>query len=139
MDIADRSDDAKAQPAHLLATAPRAGHAGLLRGHVSHRRPAGQAPRRPRMGHACRQAAAREVEDLLDALAGSGASARTINKRRALLGAVFTYGVKRAGLPTNPVRATDKRREPQRAALDTYSVAEVERLASALAEGRHRD
>lgn len=82
---------------------------------------------------------AREVEDLLDALAASGASARTINKRRALLGAVFTYGVKRAGLPTNPVRATDKRREPQRAALDTYSVAEVERLASALAEGRHRD
>jgi integrase len=81
----------------------------------------------------------RDVENLLDTLAPSGASPRTINKRRALLGAVFTYGVKRAGLPGNPVRATDKRREPQRAALDTYSVAEVERLASALAEGRHRD
>jgi integrase len=80
-----------------------------------------------------------EVENLHVALAASGASARTINKRRALLGAVFTYGVKRAGLPGNPVRATDKRREPQRAAIDTYSVAEVERLASALAEGRHRD
>ena len=81
----------------------------------------------------------RDVENLLDTLAASGASPRTINKRRALLGAVFTYGVKRAGVPGNPVRATDKRREPQRAALDTYSVAEVERLASALAEGRHRD
>jgi integrase len=81
----------------------------------------------------------RDVENLLDALAASGASPRTINKRRALLGAVFTYGVKRAGLPANPVRATDKRREPQQAALDTYSVAEVERLASALAEGMHRD
>jgi integrase len=81
----------------------------------------------------------RDVENLLDALAASGASPRTINKRRALLGAVFTYGVKRAGLPANPVRATDKRREPQQAALDTYSVAEVERLAAALAEGRHRD
>ncbi len=81
----------------------------------------------------------RDVESLLDALAASGASPRTINKRRALLGAVFTYGVKRVGLPANPVRATDKRREPQRAALDTYSVAEVERLAAALAEGRHRD
>jgi integrase len=80
-----------------------------------------------------------DVENLLDALAASGASPRTINKRRALLGAVFTYGVKRAGLPANPVRATDKRREPQRAALDTYSVAEVERLAVALAAGRHRD
>jgi integrase len=81
----------------------------------------------------------RDVENLLDALAASGASPRTINKRRALLGAVFTYGVKRAGLPANPVRATDKRREPQQAALDTYSVAEVERLAAALAEGSHRD
>ncbi len=52
---------------------------------------------------------------------------------------MFAYGVKRAGLPANPVRATDKRREPQQAALDTYSVAEVERLASALAGGGHRD
>jgi integrase len=81
----------------------------------------------------------REVEDLLDALAASGGSARTVNKRRALLLAVFNYGVRRTGLPGNPVQTTDKRREPQRAALDTYSVAEVERLASALAEGRHRD
>ena len=80
-----------------------------------------------------------EIEDLLDTLAAQGASPRTINKRRALLGAVFAYGVKRAGLPGNPVRATDKRREPQPAALDTYTVAEVERLAAALAEGRHRD
>ena len=47
---------------------------------------------------------------------------------------MFTYGVKRAGLPGNPVRATDKRREPQRAALDTYSVAEVARPLGA-AEG----
>lgn len=78
----------------------------------------------------------RDVESLLDALAASGASPRTVNKRRPLLGAVFTFGVKRAGLPGNPVRATDKRREPQRVALDTYSVAEVERLAAALAEGR---
>jgi hypothetical protein len=32
----------------------------------------------------------RDVENLLDTLAASGASPRTINKRRALLGAVFT-------------------------------------------------
>jgi integrase len=81
----------------------------------------------------------REVEDLLDALAASGGSPRTVNKRRALLLAVFNYGVRRAGLPGNPVQATDKRREPQQAALDTYTVSEVERLATALAEGRHRD
>jgi integrase len=80
-----------------------------------------------------------EVEDLLDALAESGASARTVNKRRALLLAVFNYGVRRAGLSGNPVQATDKRREPQQAALDTYTVSEVERLAAALAESRHRD
>ena len=78
----------------------------------------------------------RDVENLLDTLAASGASPRTINKRRALLGAVFTYGVKRAGLPANPVRATDKRREPQRAALDTYSVAEVERARGGACRGQ---
>jgi integrase len=52
--------------------------------------------------------------------------------------AVFNYGVRRAGLPGNPVQATDKRREPQQATLDTYTVSEVERLATALADGRHR-
>ncbi len=79
-----------------------------------------------------------EIEGLLDVLAESGATPRTINKRRALLLAVFNYGTRRAGLPSNPVQGTDKRREPQRASLDTYTVAEVEQLAQALAAGLHR-
>ncbi|TMK98217.1 MAG: site-specific integrase [Actinobacteria bacterium] len=81
---------------------------------------------------------AAEIEALLDTLAESGARARTINKRRALLLAVFNYGMRRCGLPGNPVRGTDTRREPQRPALETYTVAEVEQLAAALADGRHR-
>ena len=47
-----------------------------------------------------------EIESLLDAMAASGASPRTVNKRRALLLAVFNCGMRRAGLATNPVRAT---------------------------------
>ncbi len=80
----------------------------------------------------------REIESVLEALAESGATARTVNKRRALLLAVFNYGTRRAGLTSNPVRGVDKRREPQSPALDTYTVAEVERVAAALAEGQHR-
>jgi integrase len=76
-----------------------------------------------------------EIEAVLAAVEGSP---RTCNKRRALLLAAFNFGVKRAGLPGNPVRGTDKRREPQRPALATYTAAEVEQLAAALAGGLHR-
>jgi integrase len=78
------------------------------------------------------EVAPREIEDLLSELAASGATARTVNKRRATLLAVFNYGVRRAGLRSNPVQGVDKRREPQREPLDTYSVSEVEALAAAM-------
>jgi integrase len=79
-----------------------------------------------------------EVEDLLAAIEAAGGSARTVNKKRALVHAVFEYGVKRHGVPTNPARGTDRRREKQPEALETYTVAEVEALAGALAAGAHR-
>jgi integrase len=79
-----------------------------------------------------------EVEDLLAAIEAAGGGPRTVNKNRALVHAVFEYGVKRAGLPANPARGTDRRREKQRDALETYTVAEVEALAEALADGAHR-
>lgn len=79
-----------------------------------------------------------EVEDLLAAIEASGSSPRTVNKIRALVHAVFEYGVKRCGLPSNPARGSDRRREKQRDALETYTAAEVEALAEALTAGAHR-
>jgi integrase len=79
-----------------------------------------------------------EVEAILTSIETAGGSPRTVNKVRALLHAVFEYGVKRAGLQANPARGTDRRRERQRDALETYTVAEVEQLAEAMAAGAHR-
>jgi integrase len=79
-----------------------------------------------------------EVEQLLTSIEASGGSPRTVNKIRGLVHAVFEFGVKRRGLPANPARGTDRRREAQRDALQTYAVEEVERLADAMAEGAHR-
>jgi integrase len=82
----------------------------------------------------------REVEALLAKVSGSGASARTVNKHRAIVAAVFNYGAREStfSLPSNPAKGADKRREPQRGALVYYSVEEVEALARALADGLHR-
>jgi len=83
----------------------------------------------------------REVEALLARASATGASPRTVNKHRAVVSAVFNYGTREStfNLPGNPARAADKRREPHRGALVYYSVEEVEALARALAEGRHRE
>jgi integrase len=83
----------------------------------------------------------REVEALLAKVSKTGASARTVNKHRAIVSAVFNYGIREStfNLPSNPARAADKRREPHRSALVYYSVEEVEALARALAKGRHRE
>ena len=64
-----------------------------------------------------------------------------MNKYRATTSAVFAYAQKPTtfALGANPAKATDRRREAQRPALDTYTVAEVEQLAQALEDGRHRD
>jgi integrase len=54
---------------------------------------------------------------------------------------VFSFGCQEAtfALPHNPARAADRRPEPEPARLDYYSPEEVEALARALADGRHRD
>ncbi|HTA05761.1 MAG TPA: site-specific integrase, partial [Solirubrobacteraceae bacterium] len=83
----------------------------------------------------------REVNDVLAAVSATGASASTVNKYRAVISAVFNHGCKPAtfALPGNPVDGADKRREPSPGALVFYSPAEIEAIARALAEGRHRD
>jgi hypothetical protein len=83
----------------------------------------------------------REVNRLLADVAATDASPRTVNKHRQLVCAIFSFGCSEAtfALPHNPARAADRRAEPERARLDYYSPEEVEALARALAEGRHRD
>jgi integrase len=55
--------------------------------------------------------------------------------------AIFSFGCLEAtfALPHNPALAADRRPEPERARLDFYSPEEIEALARALADGRHRD
>ena len=83
----------------------------------------------------------KDVERMLAAVSASGVSARSVNKHRALVAAIFNYGIKESafGLPSNPASAADKRREPHRGALVYYTPEEVEALARAFEDGRHRN
>lgn len=81
-----------------------------------------------------------DVEALLAKAASSGGSARSVNKHRALVSAIFNYGMKESAfnMPGNPAALTDRRKEAQPGALVFYSPAEVETLARALRDGAHR-
>ncbi len=83
----------------------------------------------------------RQVEAVLASVAATGVSARTVNKTRNVLAAIFAYGCRAStfALPENPVREADRRREPPAATRDYYSVEQVEALARTLTAGLHRD
>ncbi len=83
----------------------------------------------------------REINELLTTISNTGASARTVNKYRSVISAAFNYGCKPStlALPTNPAKDADKRREPQPGVLLFYTPEEIEALAQALADGRHRN
>src|SRR5664279_3131853 len=72
----------------------------------------------------------RDVEALLAKVSKAGGSARNANKHRAVVSAIFNYGIKESAfsLPGNPAALTDKRKEAQPGALVFYSPAEVEKL-----------
>jgi integrase len=79
-----------------------------------------------------------EVEAVLATVEATKVGPRTVNKYRATMSAVFAYAQKptTVALANNPAKVTDRRQRP---ALDTYTVAEIEQLARALQDGRHRD
>lgn len=81
-----------------------------------------------------------DVSRFLRALDRADVSPRNVNKHRQVLSAIFTYAVREDtfALAANPAAATDKRKEMHAAALDFYEPAEVETLAQAAADGRHR-
>lgn len=83
----------------------------------------------------------REINGLLERVAATGVSPRTVNKHRQLVCAIFNYASQAAtyGLTENPAASSDRRREPEPARLDYYSPREVEILAQALEVGAHRD
>ncbi len=83
----------------------------------------------------------REVEVLLSSIARSGVAPRTVNKARALISAVFSYGMRPStyALPSNPARHADRRAEPDAAVLSFFSVDQIEALAGAMTAGRQRD
>jgi len=83
----------------------------------------------------------REINALLEHVAESQASNRTVNKHRQLICAIYGYASQDAtfGLSNNPATRADRRPEPERARLDFYRPWEIEQLAAALETGKHRD
>ena len=83
----------------------------------------------------------RDINTMLATLAATGVSARTVNKSRQLICAIYNYACREAtfGLAHNPASAADRRPEPERARLDFYSPEQVEALARAVVAGLHRD
>ena len=82
-----------------------------------------------------------EVRLLLDRIAATGAAPATVNRHRALISTIFTYGVRRANgyrLERNPVLEVEPRREAGPAPLTFYSVEQVEAAARAMHDGLHR-
>jgi integrase len=81
-----------------------------------------------------------QVAAFLRGLDRSGMSARSVNKHRQILAAMFAYACRddTHALAVNPVRGTSKRREMPAAVLDFYEPEETEALARAAAAGAHR-
>lgn len=82
-----------------------------------------------------------DVDELLTTIAKTGVSPRTVNRVRAVVCAVFNFGMHSTthALSQNPATAADRRREPHRGVLVYYAPEDVEAVARALADGMHRD
>jgi integrase len=83
-----------------------------------------------------------QVRTFLARLTADGMSPRNVNKHRNLIAAIFAHSVKRGRgrlkLLHNPVVGIEARREPRPAPLIYFTTEEVEAIARALEEGRHR-
>lgn len=81
-----------------------------------------------------------QIEELLDRVAATGVSPRTVNRVRDVVRAVFSFGVRSAKfrLPGNPARGTDRRRTPEPGVLVFFIPDEIESLAQILESGAYR-
>lgn len=83
----------------------------------------------------------RQINELLVKIAEGGGSARTCNKYRSVIASIFAWGMRAStfGLPSNPAKEADRRRQPQTAALLYYSPEQVEQLACACEDPQDRE
>lgn len=81
-----------------------------------------------------------DVARFLAALDREAVSARTVNKHRQVLHAIFEYAKRDDvfGLRENPVSRTEKRPEGGPKPIETFEPEEVHAIARAAREGRHR-
>jgi integrase len=81
-----------------------------------------------------------DIEKLLETVAGTGVSPRTVNRVRDVVRAVFSFGVRSTAfrLPANPAKETDRRRTADPGALLFYSPEEIEAVARVLEAGGYR-
>lgn len=115
---------------------------------LAHPRPAGRGKRelkaRIMREFSGREAAAITVDDVaefLDGLVCKGLSPRNVNKHRAVLHALFAFGMKPGTfkLPFNPVTGTEKQRQDGPAAIKTFSISELAAIARVASSGDHRE
>jgi integrase len=81
-----------------------------------------------------------DISCFLAALDREDVSARTVNKHRQVLHAIFEYARREDafGLRDNPVSGTDKRPEAGATPIETFDPEEVHAIARAAREGMHR-
>lgn len=81
-----------------------------------------------------------DIDRFLAKLERDDVSSRTVNKNRQLLHAIFEYCRKPGtfGLKSNPVSATEKRRESAPTPIEYFSPEELSAIARAASEGLHR-
>ncbi len=87
-----------------------------------------------------RQITPRQASAFLRGLDEAGLAPRNVNKHRQTVNNIFVYANREDTyvIAHNPIKSTDKRREPMIAALEYYELHEVEALAEAMALGPHR-
>lgn len=83
----------------------------------------------------------RDVNALLNTMAATGVSARTVNRARSLVAAIYNYASDEAthALAHNPAARAQRRRENDPSPMEYYRPEDVEAVARALAAGVHRD
>jgi len=87
---------------------------------------------------------AADIDAILVAHAKEGVGARSVNKHRQVLMAIFNFGLRpenadRWQLTRNPAAAADKRKEPGPARLEVFTVEQVEAMARVAESGSWRD
>jgi len=83
---------------------------------------------------------ATEIEALLDTVAATGVSPRTVNRVRDVVRAVFSFGVRspKFRLAANPAKDTDRRRTPEPGVLVFFTPEEIEALGRTIESGEYR-